>query len=206
MQLFGNVNIDFMKHKTQFVIVSTVLNIFGLAIFIYLYQSGRLNVGIDFKGGTECQVRFAKAIGVGDVRSGLDNVGLTGTSVTTMGDARDNEVLIRLPLQTVETQVLMERVMSALVAITGMQPAAPGTLDLNVADEKTVGDFLVEEGKFSTDESKAAAVAIAEYKKGRGGIILSAGELSTLTNVNPQIVTWLTGGKATLAPFSIRGQ
>ena len=205
MQLFGNVNIDFMKWKRHFVIVSTVLNLFGIGIFAYQYLSGNLNVGIDFKGGTEIQVRFAKMIEVGDVRQALDEVGLKGASVTTIGDPRDSEIYIRLPLQSEETQVLMERVKQALAAITGAQAPVAGILDLNVADEKMVADFLVENGKFAPEESRAAAAAISEYKKGRGGIIQSSSEIASLPGINPQIMTWLTG-KSSLAPFSIRSQ
>ncbi len=205
MQLFANVNVNFMKWKRHFVIVSTVLNVLGLAVFAWQYAGGHLNVGIDFKGGTEIQVKFARSVSVGDVRSALDNVDLRGASVTTIGDAKDNEVYIRLPLQAAETQVLLEKVKDALRGITGQQPAPPGTIDLNVADEKTVGDFLVEAGKFSPDESKVAAAAISAYKKGRGGIIGSADDLKTLTGVNPQVLSWLSG-KSTLAAFSIRSQ
>src|SRR5262245_3152069 len=114
MQLFQNVNLNFMKHKTQFVVLSTVLNLIGLGIFCYQYVSGSLAVGIDFKGGTEVQVKFAKPTGVGDVRSALDRAGLTGATVTTIGRPTDNEIYIRLPLQDVETQVLMGKVKDAM--------------------------------------------------------------------------------------------
>jgi preprotein translocase subunit SecF len=77
MQLLHNVNIDFMKYKTQAVIGSTLINIFGLAIFIAQYMSGGLAVGIDFKGGTEVQVKFAKPTSVADVRAALDKGGST---------------------------------------------------------------------------------------------------------------------------------
>src|SRR5215813_697971 len=110
MQLLSNVNIDFMKHKTQFVVLSTIVNLFGLGIFFYQYFSGGLAVGIDFKGGTEVQVKFAKPTGVGEVRAALDRAGLTGASVTTFGKATDNEIYIRLPLQGMETQALSAKI------------------------------------------------------------------------------------------------
>jgi len=110
MQLLHNVNIDFMKYKTHAVIGSTLINIFGLAIFIVQYMSGGLAVGIDFKGGTEVQVKFAKSTSVADVRAALDKAGLTGASVTTFGKPTDNEIYVRLPLQNIETQVLSQKI------------------------------------------------------------------------------------------------
>src|SRR5712691_7428239 len=172
MQLFANVNINFMKYKKHFVIVSTVLNLFGLGIFAAQYFGGSLNVGIDFKGGTEMQVKFGKPVSVGEVRKALDDVELKGASVTTIGDPSENEIYIRLPLRTTETQVLLEKVHDALRGITGAkQGIAPGTIDLNVADERQISDFLVSDGHFSAEESKAAAVAASQLKKGQGGII-----------------------------------
>ena len=177
MQLFGNVNLNFMKWKTHLVVASTLLNIFGLAIFIFQNSTGRLNVGIDFKGGTEIQVKFADAVAVGDVRAALDKAGLSGGSVTTFGDLKDNEIFIRLPLQETETQVLIEKVKGALRGITPQPATAPDSIDLNATDEKTLGDAISTAGKFSPDEAKAAASLITAHKKERGGIIRSQEEL-----------------------------
>src|SRR5262245_45604368 len=113
MQLFANTNVNFMKWKNHFVLISTLINVLGLGLFLWQYSSGRLNVGIDFKGGTEVQVKFAKSVSVGDVRSALDKVDLRGAAVTTIGDPSGNEIYIRLPLREIETQVLMGKVKDA---------------------------------------------------------------------------------------------
>ena len=206
MQLFANTNINFMKWKTHFVVVSTILNLFGLGIFASQYFTNKLNVGIDFKGGTEIQVKFAKPVSVSDVRQGLDNVELRGAVVTTIGDPSDNEIYIRLPLQPGETQVMLEKVKDALRTISGAnQSAQAGVIDLNVADEKAIADHLVAEGHFSPDEAKTAATAIAERKKVQGGILRSTDEIKTFTGVNPETLSWLSQ-HATVSPFSIRSQ
>ena len=206
MQLFVKVNINFMKYKKHFVVVSTILNILGISLFLTQYLRSSLNVGIDFKGGTEIQVKFAKAAGVGEVRRALDEVKLAGASVTTIGSAADNEIYIRLPLQAVETQVLLERVKGALRTITGGDSAVPaGSIDLNVADQKMVADFLAEGGTFSADEAQTAATGISELKKRQGGIIRSVEEIRSIPGVNAEILSWLPA-RATLSPFSIRSQ
>ena len=205
MQILTNVNFNFMRWKTHLVVVSTALNIFGLGLFAWKNASGTLNVGIDFKGGSEIRVKFAQPTSVGDVRSALDRAALTGTTVTTIGDPKENEIYIRLPLQAVESQVLLANVTKALRGITAQAQPAPGTIDLNVADEKTTGDFLVDQGKFSAEEGKAAAAAIAALKKTQGGIIKNLEELRSLSGVKPEISSWLAG-KSSLSAFSIRGQ
>jgi preprotein translocase subunit SecF len=205
MQLFSNVNIDFMKHKTQFVVLSTLVNLFGLGIFIAQYMSGHLAVGIDFKGGTEVQVKFAKQTGVAEVRAALDKGGLGGASVTTFGKPTDNEIYIRLPLQNVETQVLSAKIKDVMRGLTGEGAVPEGKVDVNTADEKILEDTFAQQGHFSPDESRAAALAITEHKKNRGGMITSADELKTVAGASPQITAWLAE-KAFISPFSIRGQ
>ena len=205
MQLLSNVNIDFMKHKTQFVVLSTILNLFGLGIFFYQYFSGGLAVGIDFKGGTEVQVKFAKPTGVADVRSALDRAGLNGASVTTFGDPADNEIYIRLPLQNMETQALIDKIKETMRGLTGEGAIPEGKVDVNTADEKILEDTFAQKGHFAPDESRAAAVAITEYKKNRGGMISSGEELKTVAGATPQITAWLAE-RAFISPFSIRGQ
>src|SRR6185436_5584376 len=204
MQLFANTNFNFMKWKTHFVIISTILNLFGLGIFIAQYASGKLNVGIDFKGGTEMRVKFAKPVPVSDVRSGLDTVGLKGAVVTTIGDPGENEIYIRLPLHPGETQVLLDRVKDALRTISGAPAIPPNVIDLNVADEKMIADHLVDEGHFSADEAKAAGTAISERKKGQGGMLHASNEVTSIAGVNPEILKWLSEHSA-VSPFSIRG-
>lgn len=206
MQLLANTHFDFMKYKKQAVVLSTIVNILGLGIFAYQYFANTLNVGIDFKGGTEIQVKFAKAVAVGDVRQALEQLDLKGASVTTIGGVAENEIYVRLPLQAGETQALIDRVKAALRRVVDNPPAPPpGMIDLNVADEKTIAEFLIENGRFVSEEAKAAASAISDLKKRQGGIIRGLEELQGLAGANSQILSWLPS-KSALSPFSIRSQ
>lgn len=56
---FDSGKIDFVGKTKFFVIVSTVLVLGSLALIGF----GRLNMGIDFTGGTEIQVKFAQPLG-----------------------------------------------------------------------------------------------------------------------------------------------
>ncbi len=55
MEFLRDTKIDFMKYRTFFVVVSAILVITGaLAVFVH----GKLNMGIDFVGGTQLTLRF----------------------------------------------------------------------------------------------------------------------------------------------------
>ena len=205
MQILRDTHFDFMKWKNHLVIASTLLNVFGIAIFLLHYASGSLNVGIDFKGGTEIQVKFAKAIQVGDVRTALDNADLKGATVTTIGDPAENEIYIRLPLQKVESQVLLKGVTNALRAMSAQAPSPAGGIDLNVADEKTITDYLVDAGKFGREEAAGTSTAISTLKKNQGGMIRTLDQIRAIPGVKPEVVSWLMG-RASLSDFSIRSQ
>ena len=59
MEFFRDTNIDFMKYRKYFVIVSLVLlTISILAVFV----AGKLNLGVDFAGGTQVTVKFHSSV------------------------------------------------------------------------------------------------------------------------------------------------
>ena len=89
MRFLHNVNIDFLSKRKFFYLLSTTLIVIGFAIFLIK----GINLGIDFKGGTEILVRFQNPIPIQDVRSAMDKSGLTGSEIKTMGG--ENDILIR---------------------------------------------------------------------------------------------------------------
>jgi preprotein translocase subunit SecF len=70
MELFKpkNLNINFVQHFKKFSILSAILTAVGL---IAIVVPG-FNYGIDFRGGVEAQVKFAKPVEIGDLRASLD--------------------------------------------------------------------------------------------------------------------------------------
>jgi preprotein translocase subunit SecF len=55
-----------------------------------------LNFGVDFAGGTEMEVRFAKAVDPGTIRRGVEELGFKDASVQTYGPETDNTFLVRV--------------------------------------------------------------------------------------------------------------
>lgn len=89
MQFFHNLHIDFLSKRKNFYIMSAVLISIGLAVF---FLKG-ITLGIDFAGGTEILVRFQNDVQIDQIRSAMDNSGITGAEIKTMGNEKD--ILIR---------------------------------------------------------------------------------------------------------------
>jgi preprotein translocase subunit SecF len=85
-------NIDFTGKFPFAVIVSLVL-VFG-SVFL-LAQRG-LNYGVDFKGGAEVQVKFGANVSSGDIRSALKAKNVPASSIQSIGEASNNEYLIKI--------------------------------------------------------------------------------------------------------------
>lgn len=85
MRFLHNVNIDFLSKRRFFYTMSVVLIIIGFSTFLIK----GIPLGIDFKGGTEIMVRFKDKIDIQAVRNSMDNAGLLGSEIKTMGDEKD---------------------------------------------------------------------------------------------------------------------
>ena len=89
MRLFKETHIDFMSKRNFWVWVSITVNIIGLISPLFF----GLRFGIDFEGGTEMAVSFAKVIHTDQVRSAVDRAGIAGAEIKSYG--KDNQFLIR---------------------------------------------------------------------------------------------------------------
>lgn len=83
--------IDFVGKAKYVVSASVILTIVALyGIF------NHMNYGVDFRGGAEIQTKFEKTVQLDLLRTALDKGGLKGVSVQTIGDEKDNGVLIKV--------------------------------------------------------------------------------------------------------------
>ena len=95
MRIFDNPNYDFVKYRWHAVIFSLIIMAVGLGVF---FTRG-INLGIDFAGGANVILKFRGEVPVQQLRS---NASLPGATIQQYGQAKDNEVLIRLPKQDKE--------------------------------------------------------------------------------------------------------
>src|SRR5512135_3109647 len=92
LELLHKTNIDFIGKKYITLIVTGTLTIIGIIAIIQI-ASGKANMGIDFAGGTEIQLRFEKPVSLQSVRSALETGGIKGFELQDI--PAENKVLIK---------------------------------------------------------------------------------------------------------------
>src|SRR5829696_2005075 len=110
-QILHNVNVDWLKYRKVFILVSTVIMLGGLvsALARYLTPGGSeaFNLGIDFKGGTVVTADFKQRPSAEVIRDALQAGGVGDVIIQPVTD-KAGEVLIRLP-QMETTQEVAEQ-------------------------------------------------------------------------------------------------
>jgi preprotein translocase subunit SecF len=100
-QLFQNVNLDWLKFRKAFILLSTTIMLAGLAsaLLRQAYHPGgteAFNLGIDFKGGTVVTADFKQRPAPEAIRDRLHAEGVSDPIIQPVTD-KPGEVLIRLP-------------------------------------------------------------------------------------------------------------
>jgi len=113
MRIFENTNFDFIGKRKIAYIFSGTLIILGLLSLLFR----GLELGIDFKGGTEIALEFEKPIDVGEVRAFLDGLELGNVEVKTFGG--ETGILVRSELQEIPS-ALFPKVVNRLEGIMKM--------------------------------------------------------------------------------------
>ncbi|MGD0097222.1 MAG: protein translocase subunit SecF [Terracidiphilus sp.] len=105
MELFRGVNVDWLRLKWGFLGFSLIFSVAGIiSMSMHWAQIGSpVPLGVDFKGGTQVLVQFQQTPDLNKIRSATSAAGIKDASVVTYDVASNNEVLIGLPEQHVET-------------------------------------------------------------------------------------------------------
>lgn len=93
IELIKKTNIDFMGKRPFAFAVSALLAGLGLFALLQVYMGGG-NLGIDFAGGTSVQVKFQERVPLQQVRSALEEGGLSGFDLQDL--PTENKVLVRV--------------------------------------------------------------------------------------------------------------
>jgi len=92
LELIKKPNIDFIGKKYITLIVTGTLSIIGIIAIVQI-ATGRANMGIDFAGGTEIQLKFEKPVALQSVRSALETGGVKGFELQDI--PAENRVMIK---------------------------------------------------------------------------------------------------------------
>jgi len=202
MELFKNTNFDFLGKKWPFIILSLILTAAG---WISIATKG-MRYGIDFKGGVQMSLRFAKEPPVQQIRSALESK-LPGEIVVQQVSGKP-EVLIG-------TEIKDEKVLNAnrqLIddTLRGMfSDSASGLIDVNNSSsaelaERLRGPLQQAGVPLSEQDLQDLCTAIDAYRANHGGILTSFDELSGVKGVTPKVIEVLKAN-VIMGPFTILG-
>jgi preprotein translocase subunit SecF len=179
VEFFRNTNIDFLGWKWRFLAFSLVFSTAGILSMLFWHG---LPMGVEFRGGTDVNIKFADAPKLDRIRASLDAAGLHSARLQPFGSAGDNEVLISLSeRETSETDLSSgkNRIVNALVANAPADKVflndATGKADLGVVRDKlAVRDPL----HAAPEEYERIARQILDYRdKTKSGVITNLDEL-----------------------------
>ncbi len=92
VELFGNINVDWLGKRRLFFVISGLLLLVGL---VSLVVKGSFKYGVDFKGGTIVYVRFQEAPQIDQIRSLLRENGAPNSQIQELrGSNARNDVMI----------------------------------------------------------------------------------------------------------------
>ena len=185
MEFFKQVDLDWMGKAKYFFGLSGFLLIAGLTSII---SHGGLFYGIDFKGGTVVDVRFAGAPPIDTLRNGLAQQGIGNSTIVPVSDITNgggNEVLINLEEKGQGAEALdagKTAILNALHATLGAGEA--GKQDFNAAGADAIADSLTRKdplglGTAAGDHYVQLGKQLANFRdRDRRGIVTDLGELS----------------------------
>ncbi|RMG00424.1 MAG: protein translocase subunit SecF [Acidobacteria bacterium] len=98
VQIFSNINVDWMGKRKLFIFISVFVLLAGLlsAVGRELFGSSAFNLGVDFRGGTVVTVKFKEKPSVDELRAALQAQGISDAVIQESIDKAD-EVLIKVP-------------------------------------------------------------------------------------------------------------
>ena len=202
MEFFRNPNIDFLGKKWYFLAFSLVFSVAGVLSMLFWHG---IPLGVDFRGGTVVEVKFAQPPDNNAIRAAMERAGLQHARIQTFGPAANNEVLIDLSIEETNEQALDKGKNDIINALESNAPA--GKQDLNNASSLTILNYLMDKdpqrlGADANPRYTAEVQAILGYRdKTKGGVLNSLDELKTVTK--PEIVAALQDGFF-LSNFGIR--
>ncbi len=200
MELFKNTNFDFLGKKWPFIGASLVLTVAGL---VSLAMKGGPRYGIDFKGGALMYLRFNQEPPVDKIRSAL--AGKIPGEISVQQVSGRQEVLVGTEIAN-EKELNQNRqiIEDTLRATFGGEA---GKLDLNNSAAEQLADRIREPllqagATMSEQDLQDMTKAIESYRAGKGGILRSFDELSSVKGVTPAVIQALKK-ECSLGSFTI---
>ena len=205
MEIFANSSINFMKYRKLWTSVSAVLITLGLFM---IFVHGKLNLGIDFAGGTQLTMKFNQQPEVDSLRQLFNDAGISDAQIQRYGPAEDNEVIVKTPV----LEGSEEGRRAELVAVLDDEFNGGGhSFDLNQRGENALSvmlssldpDGIGEHPELRGVHYDGVAAAVMLARKD-DGLLTSWSEIDALSEVSPATRQALESN-AQLGSFAVRG-
>jgi preprotein translocase subunit SecF len=180
MELLKNPNFDFMKYRRFWIAVSILTILLGL--FGYFFH-GKLNLGVDFAGGTQLILKFRDDPRVDELRRLAEEAGFPEAQVLRFGAPEDREVMVRLPVVAGSEEGGGQQFLNLLDA--QLNKDQDRTLpDLNRIGAAALAELLSRSrGEAQVlERDTALAQAVLQFRKEKG-IFVSLDELRNVPNL-----------------------
>jgi preprotein translocase subunit SecF len=211
IEFFKEPNIDWMGKAKYFYGLSAILLIAGLISWLH---EGGLRYGIDFRGGTNVDVRFAQPPNIDQIRNALQTQGLGGSEIQAVSNgvtaSNSNEVLIFVEQKGQGDQALDTSKAQVLTALNAMYGAKdPGKPDFNAATPSSLAEFLAAKDPLALsaaagDRYEQLARRLLAYRDGpKNGVLTNFDDLSAVEGATPAVISALKTNFA-LGTFTIR--
>ncbi len=210
IEFFKEPNIDWMGKAKYFFALSGLLLLIGWSA---IFLKGGIKYGIDFKGGTNVDVRFAKAPNIDELRKGLQAQGLGNSEIQSISDIANpssNEVLIFVEQAGNTDQALDEGKAKVLTALNAAYNVSGSTKpDFNSETPAALANFLAQRDPLGLSVNAGDRYAqlarnlLAYRDKNNGGVLTNLDELSKVDGATPAVVSALKENFS-MAPFAIR--
>src|SRR5579864_968151 len=203
IELFKQPNIDWMGKAKYFYALSGILLLAGI---ISVVQQGGLRYGIDFKGGTNVDVRFAQPPNVDRLRQGLAAQGIGNTEIQGINDigvTNSNEVVIFVEQKAQDEQSLDSSKAQVLKALNATYVVSDSNKsDFNSASVSTLVAFLAQKDPLALsvnagDRYQQLAKKLLDYRDSNSsGVLTNFDNLSNVNGATPAVIAALKDGYA----------
>lgn len=210
IELFKQPNLDWMGKAKFFFTLSGLLLLIGWSA---IFLKGGIKYGIDFRGGTNVDVRFAHPPNVDQLRASLQRQGLGNSEIQGISDIANpnsNEVLIFVEQVGQGDQALDEskaKVLTALNATYGVE--GTGKADFNAVTPSALANVLSQKDPLGLsvnagDRYQQIAKSLLAFRDtDKNGVLTSLDELSSVAGATPAVLSAIKDTYS-LAPFTIR--
>jgi protein-export membrane protein SecD/preprotein translocase SecF subunit len=208
IQLFQDRHYQFMKYRRQWALAAVIGSLLGVSVF---FLRDRLNVGIEFAGGTQVIVEFRQPPQADELRKSLATAGFADATIQRYGGADSGQYMIRTRLRDTGEEGHGQEIVAALDRI--YNPGKGPRVDLNLGSPENIGAALLQADPLQLRGSDATA-AQREYEevaervvvaRTRSGLFRDWSEVAKVPEVGAETVSALQQ-RAVLGNLARMGQ